>query len=64
MSDELDYVRSQLAEQRNEIKEFMGYGNLKEFSEYMKLVGIILGLDRAEQVIVDLQTRMEKDTDE
>ena len=60
-TDELMYVRNKISEQREEIKDFMSGGNAKDYVEYIRLVGIIRGLDRVEDIIKDLQKRMEND---
>ena len=60
----LEYVDSKLNERRTELKDFLANGSLKDFNEYQKLCGVIQGLNLAENIIVDLAERQEKDADE
>jgi hypothetical protein len=60
----LEYVDSKLNERRNELKDFLANGALKDFNEYQKLCGVIQGLDYAKQIISDLANRLENNEDD
>ena len=60
----LEYVDSKLNERRNELKDFLANGALKDFNEYQKLCGVIQGLDYAKQIILDLANRLENNEDD
>jgi hypothetical protein len=60
-SQTLEYIVSKLDERRIELEQFIGRGQLADFSEYHKLCGVIQGLDYAKQTIIDLAKRLEQD---
>lgn len=57
----LDYVESKLNERREQLKETLASGVIKDYSEYQRLCGVISGLDYATQTILDLAKRLEKE---
>ena len=57
----LDYVESKLNERREQLKETLASGVVKDYSEYQRLCGVISGLDYATQIILDLAKRLEKE---
>lgn len=57
----LDYVESKLVERREQLKETLASGVIKDYSEYQRLCGVISGLDYATQTILDLAKRLEKE---
>jgi hypothetical protein len=63
-SQTLGYIVSKLDERRTELEQFIGRGQLADYSEYHKLCGVIQGLDYAKQIVTDLAKRLEQDDDE
>jgi len=59
----IEYLTSKVDEQRKIVEEHLVRGNLKEFSEYQRLCGVIQGLDFTKQLISDLAKNLE-DSDE
>lgn len=59
----IEYVLTKLSERQGELKEFICKGNIKDFTEYHKICGVIQGLDFAKETLLDLAKRME-DEDE
>ena len=57
----LEYVESKLVERREQLKETLASGVIKDYSEYQRLCGVISGLDYATQIILDLAKRLEKE---
>jgi hypothetical protein len=57
----LDYVESKLNERREQLKETLASGVVKDYSEYQRLCGVISGLDHATQIILDLAKRLERE---
>jgi hypothetical protein len=57
----LEYVESKLSERREQLKETLASGVIKDYSEYQRLCGVISGLDHATQIILDLAKRLEKE---
>lgn len=57
----LEYLTSQISEQRTVIENALVAGKLKDFSEYQRLCGVVQGLDFAKQVINDLAHKLEND---
>lgn len=57
----LDYVESKLVERRNQLKETLASGVVKDYAEYQRLCGVISGLDHATQITIDLAKRLERD---
>lgn len=57
----LAYVESKLIERRNQIKETLASGVVKDYAEYQRLCGVISGLDFAISTTVDLANRLEKE---
>jgi hypothetical protein len=60
-STPLDYVESKLVERRNQIKETLASGVVKDYAEYQRLCGVISGLDFATATTTDLAKRLERD---
>ena len=57
----LAYVESKLIERRNQIKETLASGVVKDYAEYQRLCGVISGLDFAIATTADLANRLEKE---
>ncbi len=57
----IEYLTSKVDEQRNIVEEHVVRGNIKDFSEYQKLCGVIQGLDFTKQRIQDLAKKLEDD---
>jgi hypothetical protein len=57
----LEYIVSKLNERREQLKETLGSGVVKDYAEYQRLCGVISGLDYATQTTLDLAKRLEKD---
>lgn len=57
----LDYIVSKLNERREQLKETLASGVVKDYAEYQRLCGVISGLDYATQTTLDLAKRLEKD---
>ena len=55
----LEYLTSKVDEQRKIVEEHLVRGNLREFSEYQRLCGVIQGLDFTKQLILDLAKNLE-----
>ena len=55
----LDYLLEQLQEEREVVRNELGSGTAKDFSEYRYKCGVILGLEVAENFINELSKRME-----
>ena len=55
----IEYLTSKVDEQRKIVEEHLVRGNLKEFSEYQRLCGVIQGLDFTKQLILDLAKYLE-----
>jgi len=60
-STPFDYIKSKIDERRTEIEQHLGRGAVKDYSEYLKLCGVIQGLDYVKELIQDLQKRTEED---
>ena len=48
-----DYLKDRLSSLKTEHSSHMGTGNLKDFSEYKRMAGIIEGLSLAERELAD-----------
>ena len=59
----IEYLTSKVDEQRKIVEEHLVRGNLKEFSEYQRLCGVIQGLDFTKQLILDLAKNLENAND-
>ena len=57
----LAYVESKLIERRNQIKETLASGVVKDYAEYQRLCGVISGLDFSIATTSDLANRLEKE---
>lgn len=57
----LDYVESKLNERREQLKETMASGVIKDYAEYQRLCGVVSGLDYAIQTASDLAKRLERE---
>ena len=57
----LDYVESKLNERREQLKETLASGVVSDYPEYQRLCGVISGLDYANQIIIDLAKRLERE---
>ena len=57
----LDYVESKLNERREQMKETLASGVVKDYAEYQRLCGVISGLDFAIQTTSDLANRLERE---
>ena len=55
----IEYLNSKVDEQSKIVEEHLVRGNLKEFSEYQRLCGVIQGLDFTKQLILDLAKNLE-----
>tara|TARA_R110000868_G_scaffold259538_1_gene517790 strand:+ start:4673 stop:4876 length:204 start_codon:yes stop_codon:yes gene_type:complete len=55
----LEYLTSKVDEQRKIVEEHLVRGNLREFSEYQRLCGVVQGLDFTKQLILDLAKDLE-----
>ena len=60
----INIVLSYINERREPLQQAIQDGAVKDFAEYQKLCGEIRGLTVAEQYLLDLAKRMEKDDDE
>lgn len=58
---ELEYLVKQIAEEVGAIQRTVANGNAKDYAEYQYLCGKIRGLLIAQDIILDLKERMEKD---
>lgn len=58
------YLLSKLDEQCSTITEHVARGNVKDFSEYQRLCGVIQGITLSQQIIADLAKRLEEGADE
>lgn len=63
-SSAIEYLTSKVDEQRKIVEEHVVRGNIKEFSEYQKLCGVIQGLDFTKQLILDLAKKLENDDEQ
>ena len=63
-SSDAEYLLTKLREEQSDAKEYLAAGNAKDYAEYRQLCGLIRGLGSAEQLIIDLAKRREKDADE
>lgn len=59
MNDSLEYLMSQIEEQRTAIIESLGDGAAKDFGSYQQAVGMVRGLLTAQSLIADLAKKME-----
>jgi hypothetical protein len=59
MNESLEYLMSQIEEQRNAIIESLGDGAAKDFGAYQQAVGMVRGLLTAQRLIADLAKKME-----
>jgi hypothetical protein len=57
----LEYIESKLNERREQLKETLASGVVKDYAEYQRLCGVISGLDYATQIVIDLANRLEKE---
>lgn len=57
---ELQLLLKRLAEDRQSYEATLLRGKAADFAEYRQLVGTILGLVRAENIVKDLVQRLEK----
>ena len=57
----LDYIESKLNERRDQLKETLASGVVKDYPEYQRLCGVISGLDYAIQTAADLAKRLERE---
>lgn len=55
----LEYLTSQIEEQRKVIEDHLVAGKLKDFAEYQRLCGVVQGLDYAKQLTNDLARKLE-----
>ncbi len=60
----LEIIASQIADRRKELQDFLGQGSVKDYPEYQKLCGTILGLDFAKLLIEDHANKLELENDE
>lgn len=60
---ELEYIQSKIEERKDQLQEYLGGGQIKDFNEYHKLCGFIQGLEAVNQLVIDLARRAE-DEDE
>jgi hypothetical protein len=60
----LEFIASRLADRRKELQDFLSQGSVKDYSEYQKLCGTILGLDFAKLLIEDHANKLESEDDE
>lgn len=58
-ANELEYIQTKIEERKDQLQEYLGTGQIKDFNEYHKLCGFIQGLEAVNQLIVDLARRME-----
>jgi hypothetical protein len=58
------HLLSKLDEQCNTIVEHISRGNVKDFSEYQRLCGVIQGINLSKQIVTDLAKRLEEGADE
>jgi hypothetical protein len=58
--DILDYLRSNIRTQMNEIADHLSGGACKDFGDYQKCCGIIQGLAWAERDLLDLRAKYEE----
>lgn len=58
-ANELEYIQTKIEERKDQLQEYLGAGQIKDFNEYHKLCGFIQGLEAVNQLIVDLARRME-----
>jgi hypothetical protein len=65
MSDSkaLKIIRSRVQETVNSYSESILQGNVKDFTEYRYLCGVIHGLNLADRELVDLLSALEHDED-
>jgi hypothetical protein len=59
MNESLEYLISQIEEQRKAIIESLGDGAAKDFGAYQQSVGMVRGLLTAQSFIADLAKKME-----
>jgi hypothetical protein len=59
MNETLEYLISQIEDQRTGIIENLGDGSAKTFEDYKHSVGMVRGLLTAQSLILDLANRME-----
>lgn len=59
-----EYLLGELSEKVADIEVHLGRGQVANIEEYRRLVGVIQGLNAAQQLVLDLQERQEKDADE
>jgi len=59
----LQYIISELNEQRTDLQNSLGDGVAKDFPEYQKICGVIRGLDLAKRLVTDLADRLEKENE-
>lgn len=60
MNESLEYLMSQIEEQRKAIIESLGDGAAKDFGAYQQAVGMVRGLLTVQRLIADLAKNMEK----
>lgn len=58
------HLLAKLDDQCNTITEHIARGNVKDFSEYQRLCGVIQGIALSKQLITDLAKRLEEGADE
>ena len=58
---ELDYLIKEIAIEVDAIQRNVANGNAKDYAEYQYLCGKIRGLLIAQDIVIDLKERVEKD---
>lgn len=59
----LKIIRSRIQDATNSYSESLLQGNLKDFTEYRYLCGVIHGLSLADRELVDMLSALEHDED-
>lgn len=57
----LNYLAKEIDKLRGDQQTFLNGGGAKDFAEYRHVCGVIRGLTTAEQIIIGLVQRLEKD---
>jgi len=60
----LGIISSQISDRRKELQDFLSQGSVKDYAEYQKLCGTILGLDFAKLLLEDHANKLELEEDE
>ena len=63
-ANEYEYLIARLKEEAESVRQHLGNNHASNIEEYRRLCGVIQGLNLAENIIVDLAERQEKDADE